>query len=77
MKFTKIPETTFQNIQLNAGILLDGFNPATGVIGNILGATTGGFQFSDDPEYLKYALELNAMSFLPNRLSGVVWMRSV
>lgn len=59
MKFTKIPETTFQNIQLNAGILLDGFNPATGVIGNILGATTGGFQFSDDPEYKDYGEDVD------------------
>lgn len=59
MKFTKIPETTFQNIQLNAGILLDDFNPATGVIGNILGATTGGFQFSDDPEFQDYGEDVD------------------
>jgi len=59
MKFTKIPETTFQNIQLNAGILLDGFTPATGVIGNILGATTGGFQFSDDPEFQDYGEDVD------------------
>lgn len=59
MKFTKIPETTFQNIQLNAGILLDDFTPATGVIGNILGATTGGFQFSDDPEFQDYGEDVD------------------
>lgn len=59
MKFTKIPDTTFQNIQLNAGILLDSFTPATGVIGNILGATTGGFQFSDDPEFSDYGEDID------------------
>ena len=59
MKFTRIPEDTFQSIQLNAGILLDGFNPATGVIGNILGATTGGFQFSDDPEFQDYGEDVD------------------
>ena len=51
MKYTQIPTTAFQNIQLNAGILVDSFNPATGVIGNLLGATTGGIQFADAPEF--------------------------
>ena len=47
MKFTQIPSTAFQNIQLNAGILVDSFTPATGVIGNILGSTSGGVNFVD------------------------------
>ena len=47
MKFTQIPANTFKNLQMNAGILVDAFNPATGVIGNLIGATTGGVQFSD------------------------------
>lgn len=51
MKFTKIPTNTFQNIQMNAGIFVDTFNPATMEIGNILGATTGGNKFSDVPSY--------------------------
>ena len=50
-KFTKIPSDTFQKLQLNAGILLDNFEPATGTIGNILGATTGGITFNTNPEY--------------------------
>lgn len=50
-KFTKIPSDTFQKLQLNAGILVDNFEPATGTIGNILGATTGGIQFNTNPEY--------------------------
>ena len=32
MKFTKIPSTTFQELQLNAGILATGFTPATGTL---------------------------------------------
>jgi hypothetical protein len=51
MKFTQIPATTFENLQMNAGILVDNFTPATGVIGNLLGATTGGINFSDTIEY--------------------------
>ena len=51
LKFTQIPVDTFQKLQLNAGILVDGFNPATGVIGNILGATSGGITFQTNPTF--------------------------
>lgn len=51
MKYTKIPENTFKNLQMNAGILVDDFDPATGEIGNLLGATTGGIQFSDSMSF--------------------------
>ena len=34
MKFTKIPETTFKNLQLNAGVLLSTFNPETAEVTN-------------------------------------------
>lgn len=59
MKFTQIPETTFQNIQLNAGILVDAFTPSTGVIGNLLGATTGGVNFTDTVEYSDYGEDID------------------
>lgn len=59
MKFTQIPATAFQNIQLNAGILVDNFNPATGVVGNLLGATTGGVQFQDDVEYTDFGEDID------------------
>lgn len=51
MKFTQIPVNTFKELQMNAGILVDAFNPATGVIGNLLGATTGGINFADNVSY--------------------------
>lgn len=59
MKFTQIPSTTFQNIQLNAGIFVDDFNPATGVIGRILGATTGGANFSDTVSYKDFGDDID------------------
>ena len=47
MKYTKIPTNTIDQIQLNAGILVDSFDVETGTYGNILGATSGGVEFSD------------------------------
>lgn len=59
MKYTQIPATAFQNIQLNAGILVDSFTPATGVVGNLLGATTGGVNFTDSVEYSDYGDDID------------------
>lgn len=58
-KFTKVPEDTFQKLQLNAGILVDNFTPATGEIGNLLGATTGGIQFASNPEYTDFGEDVD------------------
>ena len=51
MKFTQIPSDTFQHLVLNAGIMCDEFTPATGTVGNILGATTGGITFNSNPTF--------------------------
>ena len=59
MKYTQIPSTAFEEIQLNAGILVDGFDPETGVIGNLLGATTGGVQFQDSVEYTDFGDDID------------------
>ena len=59
MKFTQIPSDTFQKLILNAGILVDGFTPATGVIGNLLGATTGGIQFTTNPEFTDFGEDID------------------
>ena len=52
MKFTQIPETVFQELVLNAGVLMSDFNPATSELNNtdIIGATTGGI--SSDKEIM-------------------------
>ena len=59
MEYTKIPSTAFQNIQMNAGILVDSFTPATGAIGNILGATSGGVNFTDTVTYKDYGEDID------------------
>ena len=59
MKYTQIPADTFQKLQLNAGILVDSFTPATGEIGNILGATTGGITFNANPTYSDFGEDVD------------------
>ena len=53
MKFTKIPESTFRKLQLNAGVILRAFDPETAAVNNtdIVGATSGGVTFSATPTY--------------------------
>ena len=61
MKYTKIPETTFKNIQLNAGVLLSDFNPETATVANesIIGATTGGVNFTATPTFSDYGEDID------------------
>lgn len=59
MKFTKLPENAFTQLQLNAGILVDTFNPATGEIGNIIGATSGGISFASNPSYSDFGEDVD------------------
>ena len=59
MKFTKLPPDTFQKLVLNAGILVDAFTPATGVIGNLMGATTGGMTFNSNPTYTDFGEDVD------------------
>ena len=61
MKYTKIPESTFKNLQLNAGVLLSDFNPATATVANesIIGATTGGVNFTATPTFSDYGEDID------------------
>ena len=59
MKYTQIPTTTFKNLQLNAGILCESFNPATAEIGDLVGATSGGVQFTDSVEYKDFGEDID------------------
>lgn len=59
MLYTQVPANTFDTLQMNAGIVTDEFTPATGVIGNILGATTGGLTFNSNPEYTDFGEDID------------------
>ena len=53
MRFTKIPQNTFNELQLNAGILLKDFDVSTGTFADsdILTATTGGLTVAVKPSF--------------------------
>lgn len=59
MKFTQIPTNTFETLQMNAGILVSGFTPASGEITGLLGATTGGIQFTDSITYQDFGEDID------------------
>ena len=59
MKYTQIPTTAFEEIQLNAGILATSFDPSTGTVSGLLGATTGGINFKDEIEYKDFGEDID------------------
>lgn len=52
-RFTVIPQSTFDELQMDAGILLSSFNPASPSVSDsdIITATTGGFTVSAKPSF--------------------------
>ena len=61
MKFTKISPDAFQNIQLNAGVLLSDFEPESGNLeaSNIIGATSGGVNFTATPTITDFSEDID------------------
>lgn len=51
--YKRIPENTFKQLQMDAGVICSSFNPETGVVvaSDIIGATTGGVQIDATPSY--------------------------
>ena len=65
-KFTKVPETTFENLQINAGIILSEFDPenppaAAEMLKNIICATTGGNTFHATPTFADFGEGIDNM----------------
>lgn len=61
MKFTQIPQNTFEELQINAGILVKNFDVATGTFSDsdMLTATTGGITVNVKPEYEDFAEDID------------------
>ncbi|MEE0899335.1 MAG: hypothetical protein UIM25_00415 [Bacteroidales bacterium] len=61
MKYTKIAEDAFKALQLNAGILLDTFDPETAEVNleNIMGATSGGVHFKATPTFTDFGEDVD------------------
>lgn len=60
-KYTKIPENTFKELQLNAGMLLSNFTPETATVQetDIMGATSGGVNFTATPSYTDFGDDID------------------
>lgn len=64
MKYTKIPENAFKEMQLNAGVLLTDFDTTDGMteqelLGVMIGATSGGVNFTATPTYEDYGADID------------------
>lgn len=61
MKFTKIPQNTFKQLQMNAGVLLSEFDPATPTVADakIIGATSGGVNFTATPSFVDFGADID------------------
>lgn len=60
-KFSKIPETTFDELQVDAGVLVKGFNPAEPTLdnANIICATTGGINPVCTPTFADWGADID------------------
>lgn len=60
-KYTQIPTDTFENLQINAGIIVTDFDPDTGTLDaeDIIGATTGGVNFRDSVDYIDFGDDID------------------
>ncbi len=61
MRFTKIPQNTFEELQINAGILVKDFDVATGTFADsdMISATTGGITVSVKPTYEDFGSDID------------------
>lgn len=61
MKFTQVATDAFQKLQLNAGVLLTEFDPASPTLDRtkIFGATGGGTSFTVTPNYLDFGEDID------------------
>lgn len=62
MKFTRIPESAFKELVLNAGYLATTFDPAAGTAPEesaLLGATTGGINFTAVQSFIDFGEDID------------------
>lgn len=59
MRFDKIPEDTFKQIQLSAGILVKTFTPTSGEVTDLIGATSGGITFEATPSFTDFGDDID------------------
>lgn len=57
--YERIPENTFQTLQMNAGILCNEFDPETGIFADIIAATNSGISIEAIPEYKDFGEDVD------------------
>ena len=58
-KYTQVPADAFEKLVLNAGILAKSFDPSTGAVTGIIGATSGGLTFEAIPEFQDFGEDVD------------------
>lgn len=58
-KFTKYPAEFWKNIQMNAGVVVTGFNSSTGAYTAIIGATSDGTTFNPNPTFEDFGEDID------------------
>ena len=76
MKFTTVASDAFQKFQMNAGVLLTQFDPASPAIDRtkIIGATSGGCSFTVSPEFIDFGEDVDNV---PNNTKELKVLKSV
>lgn len=61
MKFTRIPAETFKQLTINAGLVLNKFDPKTAKVeeADIMFATSGGSEFTAKPSFTDYGEDID------------------
>lgn len=61
MRFTQIPESTFNELQVNAGVIAKDFDPTTGTLDNadIISATSGGITINAKPTFEDFGSDID------------------
>lgn len=58
-RYTQVPADAFEKLVLNAGIMAKGFNPSTGAVTGLMGATTGGLSFEATPDFQDFGEDVD------------------
>lgn len=58
-QYTRFPTDLADIVQMNAGIVVDGFTPETGELGRIMGATGSGITFNANPTFEDFGADID------------------
>lgn len=58
-KYMQVSTEAYKHLALNAGVLCNSFDPATGAVTGLMGVTTGGITFNANPTYEDWAEDID------------------